>query len=208
MAYLERSRATSLPGLAAVATLHVALIYALMCGMRTNIVEILAPPVKMRVVDNVMPPPPPPPPPAPTLVQPRAIPLAPPDIILAAPPEHAPLTTRVAPLPAPTPPTSSPQRQEHDFTPAQILSGSPSPDYPEAYADDPRSGQVIVDCVIEITGVPTQCRAVHSSGGPAFAAETLRWLTGPSHPTYRPAVRDGAPRREEHQWKVMFEPPQ
>jgi hypothetical protein len=63
-----------------------------------------------------------------------------------------------------------------------------------------------VDCIIETTGIPTNGRALTQQGGPDFATETLRWLTGPTHPTYHPAIHNRRPTREEHKWTITFQP--
>jgi hypothetical protein len=61
--------------------------------------------------------------------------------------------------------------------------------------------------MIEANGIPTDCRVLSATGGPAFAAETLRWLTASGHPVYRPATLNGVPQRERHEWVVQFDPP-
>ncbi len=87
-----------------------------------------------------------------------------------------------------------------------MLGGAPAPAYPDAYQSAAHPGHVIVDCTIETTGTPTNCRVLGATGGEAFAIATLRWLTGPSHPVYRPALKSGVAQREQHQWTIDFEP--
>ncbi|MEJ0045683.1 MAG: energy transducer TonB [Rhodospirillales bacterium] len=131
-----------------------------------------------------------------------------PEVTIAHPAlPHAPLATTHTPLPA-APAPRAPGSAEHDFQASQLVAGERAPAYPEAFADSGRAGRVAVDCVIEVTGNPSHCRVVSASGGAAFAAETMRWLTGPAHPVYRPAIRDGQPRREDHQWVVSFQAPE
>jgi protein TonB len=203
----QRTPVQSLPGLALVAALHVAVIYALVAGLQTHIVTIFQPPLRVHVITPVEPPLPPPAPLLPSLAPPNTLTVPLPEIAVAPPAlPHAVTVPTGRPL-APTVPAAPPVRVEHAFEPAYVVAGSPAPDYPEAYNDSARDGRVVVDCVIETSGVPTQCRVMQARGGPAFAAATLRWLTGPGHPVYRPAVRDGQPRREEHSWVVLFQPP-
>jgi periplasmic protein TonB len=211
MTYLQHQRNPlhSVPGMAAVVALHIALIYALVYGLRTTSApDYIPPPIKAHVEPTIIVPPPPPPPPSePVLITPRTPTLPVPTIDLPTP--LAPPTLTLprgtdATQPLPQPNATAPA--DHKFQPAAILSGAPSPAYPEAYSDAPHDGRVTVDCMIETTGVPTNCRVIAQTGGPAFATETLRWLTGPTHPTYSPAVRDGQPRREEHQWAITFLP--
>ncbi len=214
MTYLQRQRnpLQSLSGLAAVVTLHVIVIYALVTGLQTPRAAFVPPPMRTHVIDAVTPPPPPPPP-APVLVTPQHLTLPTPEIVVAPSPATQTkvtvprLSSIEAPAPMPLPYAPAP-RPEDLFTPAHVVAGNPSPTYPDAYQDTGKIGRATVDCVIETTGVPTQCRVLASSGGSAFAAETMRWLTGPSHPVYRPAMHDGRPRREEHQWQVRFEAPE
>ncbi len=210
MTYLQQQRSPlqSLPGLGAVILLHLGLIYALLNGLGTNIVEKFAPPPAARIIDVVPPTPSPPPPPAPDITAPQALVVPLPEVTIAHPAlPHAPLATTHTPLPA-APAPRAPGSAEHDFQASQLVAGERAPAYPEAFADSGRAGRVAVDCVIEVTGNPSHCRVVSASGGAAFAAETMRWLTGPAHPVYRPAIRDGQPRREDHQWVVSFQAPE
>ena len=203
----------NLPGLAAVVALHVVVIYAFMHVMGVvNVTPRL--PTMVRMIPDT--PPPPAPPqiatpdmPAPALVVPHIeIKLPPavpqPDAPRATTDKHA--TQLVTARVGAAPPAAHPSGAAS--LPPQFVSGDRAPAYPEAYTDNARPGRVVVDCVIETTGQPTACRVVDSSGGPAFASATMRWLSGPSHPLYRPSSKNGHPVREEHQWAVSFEPPQ
>jgi protein TonB len=196
-------------GFAVVALLHMALIYALVNGFATVITERAAPPMTARILNPVPPQPAPPTLPAPDLPVPLIF--LPRVELKAAPPPARPNTPSAVNQ---TPPTSTPvgtgPRQapaDTKFSPSTVVGGEPAPSYPPAYEDAERPGQVTVDCVIEMNGYPSGCRIVHAAGGEAFAAETLRWLTGPGHPIYRPALQGGVPQRMEHQWVVTFEPP-
>jgi protein TonB len=211
MNYLRQQRhpLQNASGLAAVAVLHIGLIYALLNGLGTAITGRIAPPTTARIVD-IRPPPPPVPPmlpapdlPAPTLFVPKIdVPQPPPPL------PRAPVAVGHTPAPlGPIRPTAHTAEQDVAFSPSAILGGAPAPSYPETYEDAARAGQVTVDCTIETDGNPAGCRVVKALGGAAFAAETLRWLTGPGHPVYKPALRGGVAQREEHQWVVLFEPP-
>jgi hypothetical protein len=91
--------------------------------------------------------------------------------------------------------------------PPHVGGGAPGADYPAAYAGTGRSGRVVVDCMIEADGVPTNCRVLNVAGGSACAPATMLWLTGPGRPVYRPAMQDGKPRAEKRKWVVTFLPP-
>jgi protein TonB len=211
MTYLQQPRSPlqTLPGLGLVILLHVGLIYALLNGLGTNFVEKFSPPMTTHLLDTAKPPPPPPVLPAPDVVTPQTMFVPFPDVKIPLPPPlpNAPAATSHVPGPvAPAARVGAPA--EHLFQASQIIGGERSPAYPEIYEDSARPGKVTVDCIIEVDGNPTHCVVVDASGGAAFAAETIRWLTGPAHPVYRPAVRDGRAQREEHQWAVSFQPPE
>jgi len=203
----SRNKRQALFGLGAVVALHVALIYALMNGLDTS-TSFRAPPPPMLTRLVAAPPPPPVPPalPAPDLAAPAPFvprveaPVAPPPTVPAPTARFSGFPVRAA---------NAPAAAAHDthFNPSAILGGARAPTYPDAYEADARSGRVTVLCMIEATGIPTHCRVVSATGGPAFAAETLRWLTAPGHPVYRPATLNGVPKGEAHEWVVQFDPP-
>ena len=206
----QRNPMRSVPAITGVALVHVALIYAVMNGMgRATIERPPLPPVMWVINEHITPPPPPP------VVQATVKPVStkvfvpPPPVGLKAPPSTpapaAVSTTGSAsdkPAIAPTPAADT------SFSASAVISGARAPAYPESYADAARPGQVTVDCMIGTDGTPTHCKVVGASGGPAFAAETLRWLTGSSHPVFRPATRGGVAKREEHRWSITFQPPE
>jgi hypothetical protein len=107
----------------------------------------------------------------------------------------------------PTPAAPAAAAQDTHFNPSAILSGARAPDYPDASDADAHANRVTVRCMIEATGIPSHCRVLSATGGRAFTAETLRWLTAAGHPVYRPATLNGVPVGEEHEWVVQFEPP-
>jgi hypothetical protein len=161
----------SVPGLAAVVALHVAVIYALVNGLQGMLVSKPVPPMAAGPA------------------APRAMP---------------PVT--VVQHVGPVPPTPQNER-DRPVTPPHVGGGAPGADYPAAYAGTGRSGRVVVDCMIEADGVPTNNRVLNVAGGSAFAPATMLWLTGPGHPVYRPAMQDGKPRAEKRKWVVTFLPP-
>jgi protein TonB len=211
MTYLQQPRSPlqTVPGIGLVILLHLGLIYALLNGLGTNVVERFPPPMPTRVIDITKPPPPPPTLPTPQLEMPTTV-FVPRIIVDIPPPPVSPntptATSHVAAPTAPAPRVAA--SAEHPFLSSLIIGGDRSPAYPEIYEESARPGKVTVDCIIEVDGNPTHCVVLNAAGGSAFAAETMRWLTGPAHPVYRPAVRDGQAQREEHQWVVSFQPPE
>jgi TonB family protein len=111
--------------------------------------------------------------------------------------------------PAFTPPRPAPAAiPDSGFSPAHIVGGSRAPDYPESYQDAQRNGRVTVDCVIETSGHPANCKVLNETGGSAFAQATMQWLNGSNAPRFKPPIRNGQPVTEEHQWVITFVPPE
>jgi len=199
------------PAVAGVALFHLALIYALTTGLGRNIID--RPPVatEARVIEpeRIVPPPPP--------LTPVVVPLQAVSTVTKlpqieidsdAPPvaPRAPSVSTGRDLPAApnTAPVAAPDVQ---FSGAAIIRGARAPAYPDAYQDTGRPGKVLVDCLIAIDGAPSACAVISADGGNAFAAETLRWLTGPNHPVFRAARRGGKAVAEHHRWEISFETP-
>jgi TonB family protein len=88
---------------------------------------------------------------------------------------------------------------------AAVAIAGGAPDYPDAYADETRSGHVTVSCRIERDGSPHKCHIVESRGGAAFGKSVLKWL-GSGRVRYQPVVRNGTPVAEAQQWSVNFVP--
>jgi periplasmic protein TonB len=119
MTYLQQQRhpLQTLPGLAAVVLLHVALIYALVNGLRSNIVEHFARPMTLHVVDQIKPPPPPPPPATPHIVTPQTMFVPPPDVQIQAPKQpDAPVVTSHTHVPPALPLPAAPAQAEYCFS--------------------------------------------------------------------------------------------
>jgi protein TonB len=211
MPYLQQ-RHQRLPFLGAVAALHAAVLYALLNGLGSLQVPREPPPTIMRVLRADTSPPVPPALPAPDIPAPPdmalprlmvpVVPASPTPVAEAAPRTPNPAAAAVTP----GKPSSAAPPSTGAFSALHIIGGDPAPAYPDSYTGTDRAGRVMVDCVIQPNGVPTDCRIVDAQGGAAFANETLRWLNGPHHPVYRPAMRDGQTQREEHQWVVSFQP--
>jgi protein TonB len=211
MSYVSQSRNPmhSVPAITGVALLHVALIYAVMNGLGHNNIPRPPPHTVMWVIPDQVLPPPPPPPVAPDIHAPALKNFVPAPVVpptAPAGPAPHPAIGSVPPLPGRlATPANAPA--DTAFSPSAILGGVRAPEYPDAYIDAAKPGRVTVDCMIGTDGQPADCKILNAEGGAAFATETLRWLTGPSHPVYRPAVRGGIKQREEHRWVVTFQPP-
>jgi len=110
--------------------LHVALVYALMNGMASQIAEVVWTPTQVKLVEAPPPPPPPPPPPLPSppLVAPAPLYVPPPAVRIDTPPPAPPMTvtTKAPPISDPPPvlpvPPASPRP-----TPAPVALVLPAP---------------------------------------------------------------------------------
>ncbi len=107
--------------------------------------------------------------------------------------------------PAAHPPAeaAAPHGADRPFHPVPIAGGAP--DYPDAYADEGRSGAVTISCTIQASGFPAGCHVLGVQGGGAFSGAVLKWL-GSGRVRYAPILRDGQPIAETHQWSVTFAP--
>jgi protein TonB len=118
-----------LAGIAFVALLHAAILYALINGLGTRAVQIFQHPHEVKIIQPIKPPvmAPPPPPPPPLVAPPP--PFIPPPLVQIAQPPPVPViatVTRVKPVaPAPRPvPTPAPVRSSPVFDPNQSCRAS------------------------------------------------------------------------------------
>jgi TonB family protein len=117
----------------------------------------------------------------------------------AAPRAAAPSIGSASPEPAP-----APTGIDRPFS-ARIVSGG-APNYPETYADNPRTGSVIVHCTILTSGRPADCSVVSVVGGNAFAGAALSWLRN-GGPRFAPVLHNGQPVEAQAQWRIAFAAP-
>lgn len=111
-------------GIGTVAMLHVVVVYALLTGLATKVVEYVKPPVDTKVIEEVKKPPPPPPEvpiePPPKMEAPPPPFIPPPEVQISAPPpppqatvsattNTPPPTTDVRPMQAPAPAPATPE---------------------------------------------------------------------------------------------------
>jgi hypothetical protein len=67
-------------------------------------------------------------------------------------------------------------------------------------------GKMQVDCMIQISGVPTDCRQVSENGGSDVSGVILAWL-GSGAIRYSPAIKNGHPVKERRVLTVNFREP-
>jgi len=188
-------------GFVVVVLLHVGLIYALVTGLGTNIVEVIKAPIETKIIEEVKPPPPdvPPPPPPPKLAAP------PPEIQIAQPPPPTPMATvaTVAP-PAPQAPpvarVTAPSVPDSEVS-ARPIAG-PAMKYPPRMQDQGREGQVEVTCDVDAEGTTSNCVVGNVVGGAAFSDAALAWV---KLQRYKPAIRNGVAIAEpHHKFNIVF----
>ena len=68
------------------------------------------------------------------------------------------------------------------------------------------AGSAEVHATITPDGDPSDCHLVSQAGDAADAAAAMAWLSGASHPRYRPARQDGLPTASPHAWHVDVVP--
>ncbi len=120
----QRSPTKHLVGIAVVILLHVALVYALLNGLATKVLEVVKKPLETKIIEEIKPPPPPPPvqlPPPPKFLAPPPPYIPPPEVQVNVPPPpnaiqtttnvvpvESPPIAAVAPAPAPPAPAAPP----------------------------------------------------------------------------------------------------
>lgn len=96
-----------LVGLTLVILFHVAVVYALVTGLATKVVDVVRAPIETKVIEEIKRPPPPLPeivlPPPPKLEAPPPPFIPPPEVHIATPPAPQPTITATTPTPPPAP---------------------------------------------------------------------------------------------------------
>ena len=176
-------------GIAFVAVLHVAIIYALLNGLGSAVVQVFHAPLQAQIIQAVKPPSEAPPPPPPPVINPPP-PYIPPPLIQIAPPPTPPViatvTTQKPPAPAPV---ARPQ-------PAKAAGLDPNqscaaPQYPEEAEDMGETGTSVVQFLIGADGSVEQSRVASSSGHDQLDEAALQAL---GQCRFKPAIgTDGKP---------------
>ena len=125
-----------LVGITLVILFHVAVVYALVTGLATKVVDVVRAPVETRIVEEIKrPPPPPPPPPPPEIVRPPPskpklqappLPFIPPPVVrIATPPVPQPTIIATTPTPPPAPVNITPTPPVPVAPPAPVMATEP-----------------------------------------------------------------------------------
>src|SRR5919198_1480547 len=177
-------------GLIVTVALHIALIYALIHGLARKIVEVVAPPLETKIIQEIKPPQPEkPPPPPPKLAAPPPPFIPPPEVNIQMPIQPPPTIT-AAPTPPPPPPV--------------VLAPScEKPEYPPASRRANETGTVLLSFLIDTSGKVIDSKIERSSGSRRLddAARAALGLC-----KFRPGTVNGAPvqswARIEYVWRL------
>jgi protein TonB len=194
-AAVESFSPRKLAGIAFVALLHVAILYALINGLGVRAVQIFQHPLDVKIIQPVKPPRVAPPPPPPPLLAPPPPFIPPPLVQIAQPPPPVPVIATVtqvkpvAPPPVPRPaPVPVPVRSGAMLDPNQSCA---PPQYPEAAEDMEQTGISVLQFLIDTNGNVLQSR-IASSSGHASLDDAAEEALGQCK--FRPAIgADGKP---------------
>ncbi|GAB6855507.1 energy transducer TonB [Asaia astilbis] len=208
MNYAEQERRPTkyIVGIVIAVLFHIVVIYALMNGLGSKIVEQFHPPIKTKIItEPKKPPPPPPPPPPPQMTTPPPPYIPPPKIQIQPPPQKhviKQVTHEKPPAPMPpatvsAPPTPSapvgPPVPDHSAGASPINGARPV--FPEEMLEENREGSVTVACDIGTDGRTSNCEVSNSTGGHAFVEAAMEFLR---KARYQPAVTNGQAVVEHH----------
>lgn len=154
-------------GVAIVAVLHIILIWALVNGLATRVVQFVQQPITVHIIEPVKPPPPPPPTPKVVKIvhQPKVAPpppfVPPPEVHVQAPPP-ATIAHQDAPVPsapvheAPPPPAPAPAAKPVSHEVGVVCPNSEqvraSITYPQEARDNDITGDVTVEFTVDADG--------------------------------------------------------
>jgi len=202
-----RSSSRRLTGVVVTVALHSVLICALIHGLARKIVEIVAPPLETKIIEEIKPPQPEkPPPPPPKLATPPPPFIPPPEINIQLPVQQAPTITASPTPPPPAPvaivPTPAPVAPVR--TPPVVLAAScEKPEYPSASRRANETGTVLLSFLIDVNGKVIESK-VETSSGHRRLDEAAR--AGLELCKFRPATVNGQPTRAwariEYVWRL------
>lgn len=181
-----------LAGITFVILFHAFIVYALMTGLATKVIEVVKAPIETKVIEEIKKPPPPPEvvvPPPPKMEAPPPPFIPPPEVQIATPPPPQPTITATTPTPptapvaiapvqptapvAPTPPaTAAPVSASvvcSNYTTVMGDAGFPR----EAARQGLEKGEVTVQFTLTANGEVRDVRAIRASH-PIFARNSVR----------------------------------
>jgi periplasmic protein TonB len=206
MSYAQQQNpGRSFAGFAIVVLLHIALIYAVLSGLANRAMEVIKGPLEAKVIEQVKPPPPDaPPPPPPDLAPPPPPFIPPPEVTIQQPVTTTnaiqAVTSVVPPTPAPPAPPAPKAVVPDQEVSARPIEG-PRLLYPPRMEASGREGYAVVECTVDTSGHPSDCKLGEVRGGDAFGEAAIAFVR---NARYHPAIRNGQPITEKHQWKIDF----
>ncbi|MDG3442301.1 energy transducer TonB [Nitrospirillum amazonense] len=168
----KQSSSSRLIGLVATVLIQAGIVYALVTGLASKVVEVVKGPVETKIIeeikDDTPPPPPPPPPPPQTVRPPDFVPPVEVNIDTPPPPNPAPVSTTkppvvvpptapVAPAAPPAPPSTPVKLDQASFSRYQ-------PEYPSASSRLGEEGRVVFQVYCDANGRVTDAKVAESSG--------------------------------------------
>ena len=215
----EREPGKKLWGIGVVVLLHVLIVYALITGLASKVVEVVRQPVEAKIIEEVKPPvlkEAPPPLPKPKLAAPPPPPfIPPPEMRVQTPPPQNTITnvttvkpeTPVVPPPQPAAPVPPPQSVANAApvrTPAVVDAGNcEKPKYPRKSERLEEQGSVVLQFLIGVDGRVVESKVEKSSGYRDLDNAARNAL---SLCRFKPATLDGKPEqswtRMEYVWKI------
>jgi periplasmic protein TonB len=189
----QRNPAKHVGGIAFVIALHALLIYALVTGLATKVIEVVKGPLETKIIKEVKPPPPEAPPPPPPKFAPPPPPfIPPPEVNIAEPAPSNAITNTSAKL-APAPPIGV--RKD----PVVRAKSCDEPEYPPASERLGESGKVVLNMLIGTDGRVKDSKVQTSSG---FARLDQAAKEALSLCKFTPATLDGKP--VESWWPLAY----
>ncbi len=138
----QRNPTKHMVGIAVVILLHIALVYALLNGLATKVLEVVKKPLETKIIEEIKPPPPPPPvqlPPPPKFLAPPPPYIPPPEVQVNVPPPPNAIQTTTNVVPVETPPIAqvapAPAPPAPAAPPAPKTARNACPNYATALGD-------------------------------------------------------------------------
>jgi len=209
VSYLAQKRNTKRDAIALsiAALLHVLLIYGLINGLGTRMIDVIKGPLETKIIVDSKPPAPvPPPPPQVRLVTPPPPYIPPPLLQIAEPPPVAnnaivAVTQTAPPAPVAFTPAPAPVAVTPDTDVSEVPIGGATAQYPQQMMDDDRQGSAQVECIVGTDGKTSGCQLIGTKGGAAFGDSALQFA---QTQTYRPAMHNGVAVEKRKIWNIVF----
>ncbi|VVE14294.1 energy transducer TonB [Pandoraea horticolens] len=179
MKYVVRQQrsASRYVGIGFVALLHAAVVYMLLNGLASKVVDVIRQPIETRVIEEVQPPPPPPPaiplPPPPKLAAPPPPFIPPPEVSVQTPPvvqntitaqsATAEPSTRAAPSAPVAPASAAPQSANVGVVCPNSTQVRASIKYPREALRNNVTGEVVVTFTVDVDGAVKDLQVTKSA---------------------------------------------